>query len=193
MRARWARKTPGKLRLFTSASPPQQGRGKFDRRLTNEREKGERKCICARDGKTSGKRRGAETREEEGTFACLRRFRAVSGNKRRAKEKVSAARARSARVHLTKKSGYLYSRWKRDETFLEFTPPPPPLPPSAPLRRNRRKTSKNARHGDKRKFSYGKFFERNFECINQPIDRSDIALYIHNGKYYKCYRISREM
>lgn len=83
---------------------------------SNERKRKGRESAYAR-------REGGE-RNSGGTFACLRRFRAVSGNKRqtRTTEKVSVARF--ARVHLTKKSNiYFPARTRartRDETFLVF-------------------------------------------------------------------------
>lgn len=66
----------------------------------NERKRKGRESAYAREG-------GAG-RNSGGTFACLRRFRAVSGNKRqtRTTEKVSVARF--ARVHLTKKSNIYF-------------------------------------------------------------------------------------
>lgn len=66
----------------------------------NERKRKGRESAYAR-------REGAG-RNSGGTFACLRRFRAVSGNKRgtRTTEKVSVARF--ARVHLTKKSNIYF-------------------------------------------------------------------------------------
>lgn len=76
----------------------------------NERKrKGRESAHARREG--VGRNRG-------GTFACLRRFRAVSGNKRqtRTAEKVSVARF--ARVHLTKKSNIYFPATKHFSYFF---------------------------------------------------------------------------
>lgn len=86
---------------------------------------------CGNERKRKGRESAYARRNRRGrTFACLRRFRAVSGNKRqtRTAEKVSVARF--ARVHLTKKSN-IYFPARTTKRFWNFFLRLRPLPVGA--------------------------------------------------------------